>query len=137
MSQEHERPWLEGAKAAVGETSQQVDPIAPTPAVTTQPDASELPKGAVTLADALRELAAILPGLKSRHRTPPGGAAGPPNRRGIRLPRDDSPRHRENGAPVDSLRLTCTSARPPSGNPKLCAIGSIPGRGEAGEHSRL
>jgi predicted DNA-binding transcriptional regulator AlpA len=66
MSQEHERPWLDGAKAAVGETSQQVDPIAPTHAVTTQPDAS------LTLADALRELAAILPGLKAAlERKPP------------------------------------------------------------------
>ena len=54
MSQEHERPWLEGAKAAVGETSQQVDPTAPTPAVTTQPEASELPEGAVTLADTFK-----------------------------------------------------------------------------------
>jgi predicted DNA-binding transcriptional regulator AlpA len=66
----HERPWLEGAKAAVGETSQQVDPIAPAPAVTIHPEADEQPE-VVTLAEALRELAAILPGLKAAIARPP------------------------------------------------------------------
>jgi hypothetical protein len=73
MTGKHERPWLEGAKAAVGETSQQVDPIAPTPVVTTQPEAAELPEGVVTLADALRELAATLPVLRDvlKRQAPP------------------------------------------------------------------
>jgi predicted DNA-binding transcriptional regulator AlpA len=65
MRQEHERPWLEGAKAAVGETSQLVDPNAPAPAVTTEPAATELPETRVTLANSLAELVGILPGLKA------------------------------------------------------------------------
>jgi predicted DNA-binding transcriptional regulator AlpA len=65
MRQEHERPWLEGAKAAVGETSQQVDPTVQAPVVTTQPEAAELPEKSATLANTLAELAAILPGLKA------------------------------------------------------------------------
>ena len=73
MREKHERPWLQGAKAAVGETSQQVDSTAPSQPTTAsipplrdcQPEAAELPEGVVILADALRELVAILPGLKA------------------------------------------------------------------------
>jgi predicted DNA-binding transcriptional regulator AlpA len=65
MKQKHERAWLEGAKAAVGETSQQVDPTVQAPAVTTQPGAAELLEKRVTLADTLAKLTAILPGLKA------------------------------------------------------------------------
>jgi predicted DNA-binding transcriptional regulator AlpA len=36
MSRKDERPWLAGAKAAVGDASEQVDPTAPAPAATTQ-----------------------------------------------------------------------------------------------------
>jgi predicted DNA-binding transcriptional regulator AlpA len=72
MSQQHERPWLEGAKAAVGEPSQQVDPTVPAPAAIAQPDADEPPEKRVTLADTLAKLTAILPGLKAAiERKPP------------------------------------------------------------------
>ena len=64
MKEKHERPWLEGAKAAADEASQQLDPTAPTSSSKVQPEAAELPEGVVTLADALRELAATLPVLR-------------------------------------------------------------------------
>ena len=56
MNQKHERPWLEGTTAAVGDTSEQADPIAPTPVVTTKPEAADHPEGAATIAP--QELAA-------------------------------------------------------------------------------
>jgi hypothetical protein len=66
----HERPWLEGAKGAVGETSQ-LNPTAPArpeqapneSPFNRQPEAAELPEGATMLAAALQELVAILPRL--------------------------------------------------------------------------
>ena len=68
----HERPWLEGAKAAVGDTSEQVDPTAPPAPVTVQPEAADRPDGVKPLAAVLQDLAGILPGLKAAlERKPP------------------------------------------------------------------
>lgn len=55
----HERPWLEGTKAAIGDTTGQVDPTALPAAANVQPEAAELKEGVATMA--LHELAATSP----------------------------------------------------------------------------
>jgi hypothetical protein len=61
----HERPWLGEATAAVGETLQQGDPTAPTPAATSPLEDVALPEDMKLLAAVLQELTVILPGLKA------------------------------------------------------------------------
>ena len=91
----------------------------------------KLPEGVKPLAAVLQELAGILPGLKAAlERNPPverltyridevADALGM-SRRAI---------ERE-GVLVAFLHLTCSSGSARSGDRKLCAIGSTPGRGE-------
>jgi hypothetical protein len=70
MTHDEQRPWRATARAVEGE-SLSSDSIAPAPldegpieAAGRPPEAAESPEGTVTLARALSELAAILPGLR-------------------------------------------------------------------------
>ena len=105
------------------------------PDCTMAPEAADLPEGVTTLADALRELADILPGLKAAIERKP-----PVERLAYRI--DEV---------ADSLGMsrraiereqsagrfpapTRTSARSPSGGPTRFTIGSMPEKGDGYEN---
>ena len=139
MIEKHERPWLEGAKAAVGETSEQVDPTAPLDSVKGQPEAAELPSGLKPLPAVLQELASILPGLKAALELATARRSNGWPTESMKWPVawDEPPRHREERiAAADSPCLTCTSERPvmATGNG---ALGSNPRKGNAADADPL